>query len=56
MVSMPGMIERAARLNPEGVSTRYLGREYRWVETRQRVALLGGALARHLPGRCPMSS
>jgi len=44
MISMPGMIERAARLNPEGVSTRYLGREYRWVETQQRVARLGGAL------------
>ena len=45
MISMPGMIERAARLNPEGVSTRYRGREYRWAETGQRVARLGGALA-----------
>ena len=46
MISMPGMIERAARLNPDGVSTRYQDREYRWVETQERVARLGGALTR----------
>lgn len=45
MISMPGMIERAARLNPDGVSTRYRDREYRWMETQQRVARLGAALA-----------
>ena len=46
MISMPGMIERAARLNPDGISTRYRDREYRWVATRQRVARLGAALTR----------
>lgn len=45
MISMPGMIERAARLNPDGISTRYRDREYRWMETQQRVARLGAALA-----------
>jgi acyl-CoA synthetase (AMP-forming)/AMP-acid ligase II len=44
MISMHGMIERAARLNPDGISTRYEGRQFRWSETRQRVARLAGAL------------
>ena len=45
MISMPAMIERAARLNPEGMCTRYQGREYSWRETESRVARLGAALA-----------
>ncbi len=45
MISMPGMIERAARLNPDGICTRYQGRQHSWAETGQRVARLGGALA-----------
>ena len=45
MISKPAMIERAARLNPEGMCTRYKGREYSWRETESRVARRGAALA-----------
>lgn len=44
MISLPAMIERAARLNPDGVATRYAGRQYTWNEVAGRVARLAGAL------------
>ena len=44
MISLPGMIERAARLNPTGVAVRYSGRQYNWMEVRDRVARLAAAL------------
>jgi acyl-CoA synthetase (AMP-forming)/AMP-acid ligase II len=46
MISMQGMIERAARLNPNGTGTRFDQREFSWAETRQRVARLAAALAK----------
>jgi acyl-CoA synthetase (AMP-forming)/AMP-acid ligase II len=46
MISMHGMIERAVRLNPEGISTRYGGRQFKWAESGQRLARLAGALVR----------
>ncbi|MFK8050680.1 MAG: long-chain fatty acid--CoA ligase [Halioglobus sp.] len=48
MISLPALIERAARLNPNGIATRYLDREYNWAETGLRIAQLGAAL-NHLP-------
>ena len=45
MISMPGMLQRAARHNPEGVSTRFQGRQANWTQTRERVSRLAGALA-----------
>jgi acyl-CoA synthetase (AMP-forming)/AMP-acid ligase II len=45
MISMQAMIERVARLNPNGTGTRFEGREFSWAETRQRVARLAGGLA-----------
>jgi len=45
MSSIPELIERAARLNPNGTSTRYAGREFTWRETRARVASVAGGLA-----------
>ena len=45
MISMPNMIERAARLNPAGMCTRFEGREFSWSETRDQIARLAGALA-----------
>jgi acyl-CoA synthetase (AMP-forming)/AMP-acid ligase II len=44
MISLPGMIERAARLNPTGVATSYEGRQYTWSEVRDHVARLAAAL------------
>lgn len=44
MISLPAMIERAARLNPDGVATSYAGRQSDWTATRDRVAKLAGAL------------
>lgn len=44
MISLPAMIERAARLNPRGVATSYTGRERDWTEVARRVAQLAGAL------------
>ena len=44
MISMPAMIERAARLNPEGVCTRFEGREFNWTQTREQIASLAAAL------------
>ncbi|MFT4615160.1 MAG: acyl-CoA synthetase (AMP-forming)/AMP-acid ligase II [Bacteroidia bacterium] len=45
MISMPTMIERAARLNPHGICTRFEGREFNWAQTRDQVARLASALA-----------
>jgi long-chain acyl-CoA synthetase len=44
MISMPAMIERAARLNPGGIATHYAGRQHNWQQVRDRVASLGAAL------------
>ncbi len=44
MISLPAMIERAARLNPHGVATWYAGREQNWSDLIQRVASLAGGL------------
>jgi acyl-CoA synthetase (AMP-forming)/AMP-acid ligase II len=44
MISLHGMIERAARLNPTGIATRCNGREYSWTESRDRMARLAAAL------------
>jgi len=38
------MIERAARLNPDGVCTRFESREFTWSQTRDQIARLAGAL------------
>ncbi|MEP6390541.1 MAG: AMP-binding protein [Halioglobus sp.] len=48
MISMPQMIERAARLNPKGLATRCNGRQHNWQETGNRISRLGSAL-NHLP-------
>ena len=44
MISLPAMIERAARLNPAGTATSCAGRQYNWTEVHQRIARLGAAL------------
>ena len=44
MISLHGMAERAARLNPTGMATRYLGREFTLAETGERVARLASGL------------
>jgi len=44
MISLPAMIERAARLNPDGTATRYGARQHSWTEIANRVARLAGAL------------
>ena len=44
MISMSAMIERAARLNPEGIATSYGDREHSWQQVRVRVACLGAGL------------
>ena len=44
MISLPAMIERAARLNPDGVATSYAGRQNDWTATRDRIAKLAAAL------------
>ncbi len=45
MISLPAMIERAARLNPHGIATSYADRERKWSELAGRVASLAGGLA-----------
>ncbi len=50
MISMPAMIERAARLNPGGVATSYAGRQFTWVQSRERIARLGAALGSYALG------
>ena len=44
MISLPGLIERAARLNPDGIATRYVDREQSWTQLCSRVAALAGGL------------
>ena len=44
MISMPQMIERAARLNPHGLATRCEGRQRNWQETGSRISRLGSSL------------
>ena len=44
MVSLPAMIERAARLNPAGAATTYAGRSCSWTDLAGRMARLAGAL------------
>ncbi len=44
MISMQGLIERAARLNPRGLGSRCGGREQNWAQLAERVARLAGAL------------
>lgn len=44
MISLPAMIERAARLNPNGDATSCAGRQFTWAEVENRVARLASAL------------
>ncbi|TGD73334.1 long-chain-fatty-acid--CoA ligase [Mangrovimicrobium sediminis] len=44
MISMQGLIERAARLNPQGLASRCGDREQDWASLAGRVARLAGAL------------
>ena len=44
MISLPAMIERAARLNPDGIATSCAGRQHSWSEVQARVAQLAAAL------------
>ena len=44
MISLPAMIERAVRLNPNGIATSFGGRQYSWTEVQNRVARLAAAL------------
>jgi len=38
------MIERAGRLNPEGLATQYQGRQYKWSEVADRVSRMAAGL------------
>ena len=44
MISLPAMIERAVRLNPNGIATSFAGRQHSWAEVQARVARLAAAL------------
>jgi acyl-CoA synthetase (AMP-forming)/AMP-acid ligase II len=44
MISIPSLIERAARLNPNGMATQYLSRSQSWSEMAERVRRLAGGL------------
>lgn len=44
MISLPAMIERAVRLNPNGIATSFAGRQHSWAEVQGRVARLAAAL------------
>jgi acyl-CoA synthetase (AMP-forming)/AMP-acid ligase II len=44
MISLHSLIERAGRLNPDGVATRYLDREQSWTTLESRVSRLAAAL------------
>lgn len=44
MISLPSLIERASRLNPNGVATQFLGRQQNWSELESRVSRLAAAL------------
>lgn len=45
MISLPSLITRAARLNPEGTATVYCGRQFSWTQVHERVACLAAGLA-----------
>lgn len=44
MISLPALIERAARLNPNGIATRYEQRRFTWTEVAQRIGRMASAL------------
>ncbi len=44
MISLPSMIVRAARLNPNGIATRYGERQYNWQQLQERIARLAAGL------------
>ncbi len=44
MISLSAMLERATRLNPEGLGTQYGDRRHTYAELRERVACLAGGL------------
>jgi acyl-CoA synthetase (AMP-forming)/AMP-acid ligase II len=44
MISLPSMIVRAARLNPNGIATRYGERQFTWSQLQQRIAKLASGL------------
>ncbi|GAB5412905.1 MAG: long-chain fatty acid--CoA ligase [Congregibacter sp.] len=44
MISLPQLLERAARLNPHGLGTKFGDREHSYAEFRDRVARLGAGL------------
>ena len=46
MISIPGLLQRSARLNPDAVATRYNGRSRQWPQVLDRVARFAGALDR----------
>lgn len=46
MISIPGLLQRSARLNPDAVATRYNGRSRHWPQVLDRVATFAGALDR----------
>lgn len=45
MISLQGMAERAARLNPDGMATRFGQRQHAWTELADRVARAAAGLA-----------
>ena len=45
MISMPGVLQRSARLNPNAVATRFNGRSRSWPQVLDRVAGLASSLA-----------
>ena len=44
MITLPSLIERAARLNPLGTATTYAGRQHNWTDLHSRIARLGAGL------------
>ena len=44
MIALHSLIQRAARLNANGIATAFKGREVSWRETEQRVASLAAGL------------
>ena len=44
MISLPGLLERCARLNPAGNGTRFMDRDRSWSELAERVARFAAAL------------
>ena len=44
MISIPALIERAGRLNPNGIATRYLDRSETWAGLENRVSRLAAGL------------